>query len=597
MARLSYLERRGATYYARHDIPLDLRPILGTSCRKKSLGTKEERVAKARLWPVIAAWQAEFEELRARREITEDDKAAAPWEAYMAALERDEQARAHYPTPDAIQAATEAARARVRAEKIDPSNPLAALDVAVDVLALRNHAKHDAHARTVRLTELRHHMMQNITVLVDHEVEDFLQRHNLIAERGTRDYLDLARRIMRAEIEALERTVERDRGDYSGRPSDPIVSPITGKRTTVRPIPGEAITELFETYAAENPRSIAADTLAQARRDVGHFAWLFGTSFPVSRIDRPHVREWKQVLLQWPVKATETAAFRGMNPRQVIEANKALGKPTINPRTVNRYIAGMSAFCQWLVVEGHLDANPVTGLALRPEKTRTTRPLTVDQMQTLFVSPLFTGCLDAGTLAGLATAGDARVRDHRYWLPLMMPFSGARPAELAQLDLADVREEHGIWIMHVHGDGADKSVKTEGSARVVPVHSELIRLGLLNHHAAMKAKGETRLFPEAARNSRGQMIADFSRVFSRYLERIGIREGRGLSLYSFRHGAADALRRAGHLDEQFGFLLGHAKATMTQRYGVLGQGALSLRKDLVESIAYPGLDLLHLCSR
>ncbi|WQP07794.1 hypothetical protein U8C39_19410 [Sinorhizobium meliloti] len=91
------------------------------------------------------------------------------------------------------------------------------------------------------------------------------------------------------------------------------------------------------------------------------------------------------------------------------------------------------------------------------------------------------------------------------------------------------------------------------------------------------------------------MIADFSRDFPRYLTKIGLKEGRGLSLYSFRHGATDAWRRAGLLDEQFGYILGHTSATMTQRYGTLPQGMLEQRVELVHAIVYPGLNLTHLC--
>ena len=69
---------------------------------------------------------------------------------------------------------------------------------------------------------------------------------------------------------------------------------------------------------------------------------------------------------------------------------------------------------------------------------------------------------------------------------------------------------------------------------------------------------------------------------------------RGLSLYSFRHGAADALRRAGHLDEQFGFILGHTGGTMTGRYGIMPQGMLQQRVELVNAIAYPKLEIDHL---
>lgn len=101
----------------------------------------------------------------------------------------------------------------------------------------------------------------------------------------------------------------------------------------------------------------------------------------------------------------------------------------------------------------------------------------------------------------------------------------------------------------------------------------------------------------AERNARGQMIAEYSREFGRYLSRLGMKKGRGLSLYSFRHGAVDALRRAGYLDEQFGFILGHTKGTTTGRYGILSQGMLEQRVELIEAIEYSGLDLSHLVSK
>jgi integrase len=38
---------------------------------------------------------------------------------------------------------------------------------------------------------------------------------------------------------------------------------------------------------------------------------------------------------------------------------------------------------------------------------------------------------------------------------------------------------------------------------------------------------------------------------------------REVNFHSFRHSFTDALRRAGYLDEQFGMLFGHTKATTT----------------------------------
>src|SRR5690606_15648963 len=97
--------------------------------------------------------------------------------------------------------------------------------------------------------------------------------------------------------------------------------------------------------------------------------------------------------------------------------------------------------------------------------------------------------------------------------------------------VADVRQERDTWIMHVTEEGDDeKSVKTDGGMRVVPIHSELIKLGFIEHHKKILRAGKTKLFPEATRNCRGQMIAEFSRGFGRYLTRIGVKHGKGLSL-------------------------------------------------------------------
>ncbi|MHA7882574.1 DUF6538 domain-containing protein [Nitratireductor rhodophyticola] len=592
MARLTYLERRGATYYARIDIPVDLVPIYRTTTRKKSLRTKDEATAKSRLWPVIEAWRAEFDDVRARRELTDDDKADATWQHYTGTLERDEQTRQHMPTDADIEAATASTIDQIQRNGIDPHDKAAMLSPTVDLRVLKGSREFDAKSRRVKLDTMRKHLATGETALIDDEVDAYADKHKLLLSDA--DRADLARRMMRSEIEGLERTLERDRGDYSGTPKDPIVRPATGTARE-QANPGETIMELFEQYAAENPKGIATDTIAQARRDVGSFVDYVGSTCPVHRIDKKAVREWKALLMKLPVKATESSAFAGMKIAQIVRHNEKVGKPVIAVRTVNRYLAGFSAFCSWLVNHGYLDHNPADGMFLKKPKEKTTVPFTSDQLNTLFKSPLFTGCLSADEWRNVAKPGNVRIRDHRYWVPLVMLFSGARPAEIAQLAVADVRQEHGHWIMHITTEGeGDKSVKTAGSMRVVPVHDELIRLGFIKYRDAMEAAGHTRLFPEAKRNSRGQMIAEFSREFGRYLTRLKMKDGRGLSLYSFRHGAADALRRAGHLDQEFGFILGHTSATMTGRYGILPQGMLKQRVELVNSIAYPGLKIDHL---
>ncbi|ALN73592.1 site-specific integrase [Aureimonas sp. AU20] len=594
MSQVSYLIRIGASYYARLRVPLDLREIVGAEFRKKSLRTKDRDEAKRRMWPVIEEWNREFDDLRSRQNVSAEDRERAGWDHYSGALERDEIARQHMPTPDEIEKAREDTIATIQREGFDLGDGLAVLSASTDFLVTKGGREWDAHARRVKLDTLRRHLTEGEFALIADEVDEFIRKNRLLTKPGSSDYTDLARRFMRAEIQYLERSLERDAGDYSGTSKDPVVTPPTGTaHETAKP--GETIMELFEKYARQNPNGVAPDTLNQARRDIRSFIEVHGTGFPAHRIDKPAVAAWMDLLELYPVKATETKAFAGMKLPEIVKENERIGKPTLTPRTINRYLSSLGAFCDWLTKRGVLQINPTQGMSLAKEKKITTTPFKPDQLVTLFSSPLFTGCLSSDEWRNVAKPGNVAIRDHRFWVPIIMLYSGARPGEIAQLSVADVRTQDGIPFMHITILGDDeKSVKTRGSMRVVPIHSELVRLGFLDHHVRMKEAGEAKLFPEAKRNARGQMIADFSREFGRYLERIGLKKGRGLSLYSFRHGVADAFRMVGHMNEDFGYILGHTKASTTNIYGVLSQGTLTQRVELIEKIAYPGLDLSHL---
>ncbi len=594
MARVTYLERRNATYYARLDVPLDLVGHYGTTTRKKSLRTKDENEAKKLLWPVVEGWRAEFDEVRARREITSDDKAVAVWQHYEATIDGYDRKQRSMPTADQMDAELQHVYRQIDMGEITSENFFGMINAYTNYELMLRARTDDANLRVRRLTALKSALAAGDAKLIEPAVEKFVVQHRLLVDTGADEYRELCTLMIRAEMEGLQRTLERDQGDFSGAPKDPIVKPASGKAREAA-APGETIMELFESYSRENPNRIKPDTLSQARRDVGLFVESVGSTFPVNRIDKKAVREWKALLLQFPVKAVETKAFEGMTIAQIVKHNETVKKPTISTSTVNRYLSGFSAFCTWLANHGYIAANPAADMFLKKSKEKTTKPFTVAEMNVLFKSAFFTGCQNDEAPRFWSKPGNVLIRDHRYWVPLVMLYSGARPAEIAQLAVDDVREDRGHWIMHIttEGDG-DKSVKTAGSMRVVPVHPELVKLGLLDYHAKTKEKGAPRLFPLAERNDRGQMIADFSRDFPRYLTKIGLKDGRGLSLYSFRHGAADALRRAGFLDEQFGFILGHTSGTMTQRYGTLPQGMLEDRVRLVNSIAYPGLILDHL---
>jgi integrase len=563
-----------------------------------SLRTKDPAEAKRRLGPVLDQHAALFDDMRRRQTLTEDDIQTAVWDHYTDSLAADDARRAALPTPADIEVALDAATIG-RQPHPAGSGIFDAINSMTEVEILMGRAKWHAHRKAARLARLRADLSTGDTRLIEPVADAFLLKHSFKMEKGDARYPDLCRKLMRAEIEHLERYAERERGDYSGRPADPIIAEpvIRTDAAMTPPAEGETIMGMFAKYEKANPNDIQSDSMKQARRDVQHFADFVGARVRPSKITKVMVGDWQDLLTDYPVRATDTNIFKGMSPQEVVAANKALKtpKPTLARQTVRRYMGSLSGFCDWLSDKrGVLPANPVNGMMLKKaDPTNPRNTFKDDALKTLFTSPLFTAA-KGDEWRNLDKPGNVAVRDHRYWIPLVMLYSGARPGEVAQLFVGDVRQEQGVWIMNITDEG-DKRTKTVGSRRVVPIHSALIKLGFLHHVERQRAAGEVQVFPEIEILKEGQIAAQFSREFNRYLTKVGVKTGRDIVTYSLRHTFIDRARMAGFLDPVIAIIVGHEtganKKTMTSGYGVEQHGTLPWRQKLVEAVVY-GLSAL-----
>lgn len=70
---------------------------------------------------------------------------------------------------------------------------------------------------------------------------------------------------------------------------------------------------------------------------------------------------------------------------------------------------------------------------------------------------------------------------YSFWLMPLGLFTGARLNELCQLRAHDViRDIHGVDLISINANGFNKSLKTEQSAREIPICSKLIEMGFLD---------------------------------------------------------------------------------------------------------------------
>jgi integrase len=577
-----------SSYYARMAVPKDLQKRLGRSLGKpkrefwKSLGTSDPREAKRRSRPVLDGWELEISELRRPRQLTEAELKDAIWKRYLEVITGHEKFRQSLPTEDQL--------SQIWAHLEDEFGPYN-VDAYRILEVIRDQFEQSQRERTARIATLKADAARGETRAVANIVERIIEERRLDLERDAPEYRKLANGVQRAELEGLARAAERDGGDWAGEPKDRLVQPPNG---VVHP-PGETILELFDRCQAQSPGRLTADTWQQNRKIVALFDQFVGGSAHVSALNRKNVRDWKAKLFSWPVRAADTKQFAGLSFLKVIDKNKIANKPAISAKTINRYLSALGRFARWLLANDYLKENALAGMYLELDRSIRTRvPFNPKQLQAIFSSPLFLQC---GGDKQEHLAGNVAVRDWRYWLPLIGLFTGARLGEIAQLLVADVRQTHGQWVFHITREGsATKSVKTAGSERVVPVHSALIKAGFLKYHQSITVRGDTKLFPEIEPDGRGFMSGRPSAFYADYFAEIGVKLDRSVNFHSFRHGIADAFRRASYLDEQFGMLLGHTGATTTGRYGILPEGILSERVKLIEAVAFPGLSLDHLSS-
>lgn len=256
-------------------------------------------------------------------------------------------------------------------------------------------------------------------------------------------------------------------------------------------------------------------------------------------------------------------------------------KQTISGTTARMYLVWVKTLLRYAYRDLELiTKQPWEGIEIEAQKQQTRRPWKDEELHTLFSQPLFTAY---ETPVGQKTGSDAA-----YWIPLIGLYTGARIGELAQLRTEDISIEDGIPLLHITNAGEGQRLKTAASKRSIPIHSELIRLGLLDYAQAIKAEGYTRLWPMLKVDTErpGLMISNW---FGEYRRAIGLTE-KYPDFHCFRHLVRTKMSRAKIPEKVQDSITGH------ETQGSIGTKvyqsvSLEERIEATESISYPALQL------
>ena len=195
--------------------------------------------------------------------------------------------------------------------------------------------------------------------------------------------------------------------------------------------------------------------------------------------------------------------------------------------------------------------------------------------------------------AEMRLLGNSAATLHKFWLPLLGLFTGARVNELCQLNpQSDIADQAGIWHFKFSEDGEsapgiDKRIKNKSSVRLVPIHSKLIELGFLDHVKSLREAKAKQLFPEWIPKG-GKASPNAERWFKRFLVQVGLRDetpgARLVGMHAFRH---TFLARAQDLDiDRATVITGHVGDESVVVRGYQGELALARKRDIIEKITF-----------
>ena len=376
---------------------------------------------------------------------------------------------------------------------------------------------------------------------IDAALDDWLQGLGLDVTGSPNEFAALRREFLKARLRALDAKLARNRGELVDTPLAPNVEALAAPRLPPMPATathrgGPRLADVISYWKGVSPKSHRTTDTADMM--VKEFTLLHG-DVPLADISKGHFVAFRDQQLARVKPSTVTARFNLLRAAfTVCLEDDQLG----------------------------IKDNPLLHVKIRKiqDEEKERDAFNADQLQVLFDSSVFT----AGERP-LGGRGEAA-----YWAPLIALFTGARLDEILSLRTDGLLPVDGVQVFRFrHRPSLGQSLKGKAkNNRKVPVHPELIRLGILDYLTAVSQRGPMPdgagwLFPDIDRNPKVRNHSSaWGAWFGRYLTRLSIKTDK-LSFHSFRHTFKHFSRASGIPEDHHDAFTGHTTAEVSRRYG------------------------------
>ena len=265
----------------------------------------------------------------------------------------------------------------------------------------------------------------------------------------------------------------------------------------------------------------------------------------IPSLTHQHARDYVSILKKLP------------SNRKIKHQNKSIkmltrmqGLDLFSPRTVAKHVERVSALFNWSIRQGYTKENVFKG-KLEPSRASEVleKHFTQEELDLILGDRLRGQSLEIK-------------KPERYWVTMLAAHSGARLNEICQLDIADIKQKDGVWVMELQQNAADKTIKTKAANRTVPLHPRLLELGLLDYLTQLKANNQQKLFPALKKTLSTGYGTSISNWFARYLKHLGIKK-KGKNFHSLRHTVINRLLTKQVYEPFIKELVGHSSGSIT----------------------------------
>jgi hypothetical protein len=513
------MQKRPTGYYFRKAVPLDLIDVLGKREVVESLKTKDLSIAKQRDLAKGQEWEQTFQKLR--------EQNALPFEKRQELLELLKKGALIPDTQNSLDA-----------------------QILAD-LRLQNE---------LRLQEHRNNGNTGVEFI---RATVSTESQSLANSSYMRDVFNQAR-IERAEAGYNSISISYD--ESLGK----AAFTASGQKSSNNP----RLSDMHKRW--ERERNAGALAKIEWGIAVKRFIELHG-DLAIDAITKANIREFKDALAELPTRLPSD--YKKVPLPKILEAvrsGRCVGGEPMVAASINKLLNALSSILSLAVDNGFIENNPAHRVRMPEDKARQGEkrlPYNKEDLKIIFNSPLFKGCRNSRQRE---IAGNEIIKDHKYWLPLIALYTGARMEEIGQSFLSDIGSEGGVYYLDINTLGDDKSLKTASSRRKVPLHKNIITAGFIEYVERLRKNNETKLFPELSKDKFGRCTRPFSKWYSRYTRELGISDKRKV-FHSFRHSFKDACRHAEIEEAIHDALTGHSNGSIGRGYG-LGHNIATLNK-------------------